>query len=795
MVSLDLNRIDHHRNHARAVDLHFALRRLHSTVSFMNSGAHPDDETSAMLAALGFRDGLDISYACANRGEGGQNNIGTESGSSLGTLRTAEMERAAFTLDLRLYWLSTHAADTITDFGFSKSGIETLDRWQHERTLRRFVTIIRRERPDILCPTFLDVPGQHGHHRAMTQMAHEVMGVAADPAYQCEHNGVTLEPWTVAKLYLPAWSGGGSAYDDELPPPPATVTVPADGIDEITGWSWEIIGQQSRRCHLTQGMGRWIAAGDERNWPLHLAQSVFTATETCITDHLPVDLSQLADFARAPSIRNELNNAQSAINNAIDAYPQLDQVLLAATSALRSIQNAQQLCPESAAEQVQHRLLRKRTQLSRVIRLTSGIQVEAVADSSQLRPGSQTSVRLEIREPSTSASAKIRHTVKLTGNNDWLISDNQLALSESAQPTESYPEDYFPDEARTPGIKLELSVNGVDSASTIDMVNTPISLPHRVVNLASTSVVINQQSSLQEFTVAIEKQFPSDAQISLKAPEGWTVNTNTQNVSVGLPAQLAAGYYELDVLLDGQPADTEKIIEHAHVPDRVMTTTAKIRVLVLDVSLPKKRVAYVGGGNDRVAELISDIGLEVTQLDDTGLAGGRDLKQFDTLVIGLFAMRTRTALAENIQHIHQWVENGGHLLTLYHRPWDDWKPDTIPPRYLEIGQPSLRFRVTNENAAVTHLQPDHTLLNHPNKISADDWQGWHKERGLYFAKQWHDDYQPLLSMSDPDEEPLIGGLLSAEVGKGRHTHTSLILHHQMAKLVPGSFRLMANLLQ
>lgn len=77
---------------------------------------------------------------------------------------------------------------------------------------------------------------------------------------------------------------------------------------------------------------------------------------------------------------------------------------------------------------------------------------------------------------------------------------------------------------------------------------------------------------------------------------------------------------------------------------------------------------------------------------------------------------------------------------------------------------------------MTHLLPAHPLLNIPNKISAKDWKQWQKERGLYFAKKWHEDYQALLSMGDPDEEPLTGGLLSAEIGKGRHTHTSLILH-------------------
>jgi hypothetical protein len=131
-------------------------------------------------------------------------------------------------------------------------------------------------------------------------------------------------------------------------------------------------------------------------------------------------------------------------------------------------------------------------------------------------------------------------------------------------------------------------------------------------------------------------------------------------------------------------------------------------------------------------------------------------------------------------------------VTLYHRPWDGWDPDTIPPRRLEIGQPSLRWRVTDENAEVAHLVPAHPLLNAPNRIGPEDWEGWVKERGLYFARSWDAAYVPLLRMGDPGESH-DGALLSADIGAGRHVHTSLVLHTQMENLVPGAFRLMANL--
>ena len=179
MPTPDQVRIAYDRTRPRLMELWRALRPLKSVIRFMQTGAHPDDEMSGMLAALAFRDGINLSYACSTRGEGGQNDIGTEVGTDLGALRTREMERACDVLAMRMYWHSESPDDPITDFGFSKSGRETLDKWGHDRTLARFVEIVRTERPDIICPTFLDVSGQHGHHRAMTQAAHEVMAAAA----------------------------------------------------------------------------------------------------------------------------------------------------------------------------------------------------------------------------------------------------------------------------------------------------------------------------------------------------------------------------------------------------------------------------------------------------------------------------------------------------------------------------------------------------------------------------------------------------------------------------------------
>src|SRR5690625_3044580 len=56
------------------------INPLNTTVTFLNTGAHPDDERSDLLAYLSRGLGVKTSSLIANRGEGGQNEIGSELG-------------------------------------------------------------------------------------------------------------------------------------------------------------------------------------------------------------------------------------------------------------------------------------------------------------------------------------------------------------------------------------------------------------------------------------------------------------------------------------------------------------------------------------------------------------------------------------------------------------------------------------------------------------------------------------------------------------------------------------------
>ena len=359
--------------------------------------------------------------------------------------------------------------------------------------------------------------------------------------------------------------------------------------------------------------------------------------------------------------------------------------------------------------------------------------------------------------------------------------------------SDPYPATYLPDQPASPCIAVNLETHGVKSTTHLRFEVPPLVLPSQTAEITPLAEVVNLAASRREIGLQVSSLRPQHAELGLDMPAGWLSTRTGAGFAVQPPEDVAVGMYHLLLTIDGSLAQTVRVIAQDHVDSRALVRPATTDVLVIDAALPDVRVGYMGGGNDRVDHWLGRMGADVTPLTDADMQSDQRLDAVDTIVIGIFALKSRPALIREMPRIHSWIAAGGTLLTLYHRPWDNWDPEVVPPAMLQIGQPSLRWRVTDETAAVTHLA-DHPVLTSPNKITAEDWSGWLKERGLYFAKAWANAYTPLVEMADPGEAAHRGALLTAEIGKGRHTHCALILHHQMEKLVPGAFRLMANLI-
>jgi len=784
------------------VDLYRKLSRLKSTVTVMNSGAHPDDEQSALLTYLRMDLGIRTIVASSTRGAGGQNILGPERTGALAVLRTREMEESARMLDAEMCWMGFGPDDSVYDFGFSKDADATFIRWGGEDpVLERQVRAYRQYKPDVVFPTFLDVPGQHGHHRAMTRISEKAVALAADPNAYPEHIEAGLAPWQVAKYYLPAWSGAGSAYDDEIPPPQATLDIVAENDDPATGEAYGRIAQRSRSYHASQSMRMGegvLMAPPQTRWQLHLKLPQ-TAQEHSITDNLPATLTQLADFPGLTSeVKAALVDADRHIGEAIEAFPRRQVIVSALIEAAKLLDKVEAGASDNFKTQHGHRITRKQVEIESAIFTALNLFERAFVDPINLAPGGQGNLYVELDVRADDYGVEVIPNLPAgvsaatpTRDGRWVF---PLDVAADAPPSDLYSPSWTPLGGNGAfSVRLRAEVEGRSISASYDLEDPASVRPAHSLSLTPEALLVPLQRAGER--VAFEVETMGDVgTVSFEDNQYWSITREEGSWLVAPKGDVRPGRSEIGVLNDGTTAYQMMPIAYPHIGRTNFIAPAALRVLALDLNLPQgARIGYVGGGSDRVGIWLQHMGLDVTNLDSRTL--GEDFSQYTTIVVGVLGFGLRKDLFAIRERLHRFVEDGGHLVTLYHRPRDGWEPDATPVRHIEIGLPSLRWRVTNPAAEVTVLVPDHPLLQGPNVIGPDDWAGWDKERGLYFAAKWDEAYQPLLSMHDANEAPLEGSLLSGRIGRGRHTHTSLVLHHQLDRLVPGAFRLMANLVQ
>jgi hypothetical protein len=223
---------------------------------------------------------------------------------------------------------------------------------------------------------------------------------------------------------------------------------------------------------------------------------------------------------------------------------------------------------------------------------------------------------------------------------------------------------------------------------------------------------------------------------------------------------------------------------------QVVLQPASVRLVPAALTLPKGAIGYVQGSGDTIPDDLADLGLSVALLDDETLRSG-DLSRFHAIVVGIRAYNTRDVLKSAHERLMRYVEEGGTVVVQYNTQSRVGPLATpVGPYPLEIG----RGRVTDENAAMKLLVPEHEAFTKPHKIGAADFDGWVQERGLYYAEKWDTRYTPLLAASDPGESPLEGALLFGRYGKGRYVYTGLAFFRQLPAGVPGAYRLFLDLI-
>jgi LmbE family N-acetylglucosaminyl deacetylase len=301
--------------------------------------------------------------------------------------------------------------------------------------------------------------------------------------------------------------------------------------------------------------------------------------------------------------------------------------------------------------------------------------------------------------------------------------------------------------------------------------------------------------------VTIHTQATAEGTVELKLPAGWRAEpaeVQFHRASTGdtepilfsvTPMASEAGAFSIQAVAHsgGRTYQTGwQSVSYPGLRPYNQYQMAELRTRKVDVKLASGlRIGYVMGTGDLVPDAIEGMGAATHLLSADEIASS-DLSKWNVIVIGIRAYSVRPELAAAEARLEEFVRNGGTLIVQY-------QSGNFPaPLPLSMGR--MPERVVDEDAPVTLLDPSNRLLSWPNAITPSDFGGWVEERGHSFLDTWDPGYTALTQTADAGQDPQRGGLVAAHLGKGTYIYAAYALYRQLPELVPGAYRILANLL-
>ncbi len=400
-----------------AIGLGQMLRRLQTTASVLHTGAHPDDEDSGLLAYLARKEQARTAYLSLNRGEGGQNVIGSELFEPLGVIRTEEL------LQARRLDGGEQFFTRVMDYGFSKKREEAARIWGEKETLGDMVRAIRLYRPLVVISRFSGTPADgHGQHQLAGYLTPIAFKAAADPKQFPEQLAEGLTIWQAKKLYV---SQSFVQNANNVP----TLTINTGEYDSLIGRSYFEIAMEGRTQHKSQEMGLLELRGKQTSG-LRLLEStaakseketsVFEGVDTSLTG-IPKLVSLNDDF-----LNGELKNAQNAAAKALGNFDVLNpsKTIAPLAEGLKAIREARWEIAEKSKQpstaslaDADFLLAQKEAEFSKALQMAAGIVVDALSNSETIVAGDSTSVAVRVFAPED-ALVKVKN-VSLNVPNGW----------------------------------------------------------------------------------------------------------------------------------------------------------------------------------------------------------------------------------------------------------------------------------------------------------------------------------------------------------------------------------------
>lgn len=792
-------------------DLLLRLQKLKVLGSVLYVAAHPDDENTLAIGYFGNERLMTTGYLSMTRGDGGQNLIGGELRDRLGLIRTQELLAARKVDGGKQFFTRAN------DFGFSKNPEETLRIWDKQSILSDVVLIIRQFRPDVIITRFPpDARAGHGHHTSSALLALEAFDLASDPTAfpeQVSKYGV----WKPKRLYLNLSRFFAPSVNESTP---GVFTIDMGGYNPLLGKSYPELSAQSRTMHKSQGFGSRARRGPT---PEFFEYQKGDRAEKDLLEGINTSWSRVDGGQPIDGL----------VSKAIDSFnPQMPWKSIPQLVAIRK-------SIESIGDPFWKQ--RKLEEVNSLISDCLGIYFEITADLYYVSAGYQSAFNLEIvnRSPTPVQLKSLR--IKGSGLDtafNVVLKDNQQMVKtfkRSIDTNLSPSGPYWLNEKHSDGLfivrdsnligkpeasaalmaTMDLEVDGVSLSletpvvyKSLDPVKGELYRPVQTtpplkMSFGSSLLFFASTKPLSvDLAISPVVNRELSGELTLEVPAGWKVQPTVVPISfnkrgelrnikltITPPAKGGEGWLRAQAKIGDQTYVTSiEEIAYDHIPVQTIQSALEVKLVSASVVKLGKSVAYIRGAGDDIPAALTAIGYDVTEFSDVPTRA-EDLFGFDAVVLGIRALNTNESLSAGMASLFKYVEQGGVVVNQYNTN-SEFKTDKIAPLPLTLG----RERVTEEDAEVRFLAPEHPVLNTPNKITADDFKGWVQERGLYFGLKWDEGFVPVLSLNDKGEPARNGGLLIARYGKGYYVYTGLSFFRQLPEGVGGAYRLFANLI-
>jgi len=798
--------------------IYHEIQKLNFLGSVLYLAAHPDDENTRLITYLANHEKANTAYISLTRGDGGQNLISPEIRELLGLIRTQEL------LGARQIDGGKQFFSRANDFGFSKNPDETFRIWEKEKVMEDLIAVIRYWQPDIIINRFDHrSPGKtHGHHTASAMLGVEVFDMAADP--KVFPNQLSRLPlWQPKRLFFNTswWFYGSQKAFDEADKS-KLVQFEVGVYYPLLGKSNNEIAAESRSMHKSQGFGSLGVRGSETEY-LELLKGDLPENNKLFAG-INTTWSRVKGAEKVGMLLKKVEN-----NFSMEKPYAVIPDLLAAMKELEKLEDS-------------YWKREKLRDLKLIIKQSLGLFQEAVASESTATPGEMIKVQMEYIQRSpvkvVLQSLQVLPSIGDTVLNMEMSNNKVFKLAKQIQIPRNIPltSPYWltdqwnlgvytvkdeklrglPETPKSLKVKANYLIDGFTFSleseivyKTDDPVGGEIYQPFEIIPAItgsfqeSVNVFASRDSQRLEIVVKANKSSLTGS-VTLEVPQGWTFSPKEQTVQfnrkgeekviafwVTPPTFQSEGNATVIMKAEGERYDKKLlIIKHPHIPAQTVLLSSNAKVVRIDLEKSGEKVGYVMGAGDVVPASLSQMGFQVTQLNVNNLTE-ENLKPFDAVVLGVRAYNTVEGIEFKQKALFNYVENGGNLIVQYNTTGDlKVSEKELAPLPMSLS----RDRITDEDAPVTFLVPNHSILNFPNKITESDFKGWEQERGLYFPGKWDNAFTPVLRFNDPGEKPLDGALLVARHGKGYYIYTGLSFFRELPAGVPGAFRLFANMI-